>query len=62
MELVEDFQYLDYVTVVDLWSDIIAMDLSISTHPLLVIYPDRQEVRTSLRLHCTDPRLRWASI
>ena len=24
--------------------------------------PGRQEVRTSLRLHCTDPRLRWASI
>ncbi len=29
---------LDYVTSVDLWSDIIAMDLSSSTHPSLVIY------------------------
>ncbi len=28
---------LDCVTSVDLWSDIIAMDLSISTYPSLVI-------------------------
>ncbi len=30
-------QSLDHETSVDLWSDTIAMDLSISTHPSLVI-------------------------
>ncbi len=35
-QTIEASQSLDYVTSVDLWSDTIAMDLSISTHPSLV--------------------------
>ncbi len=45
-------QSLDYVTSVDLWSDTFTMDLSISTHPSLVIGSSFFEEKDNVNIKC----------